>query len=76
MKLIVSNKRHTLIGTMDQLIASIVLAKYPTEIVGKGFTTNRELQSKIESKVEKYIKKISYENEFNSFVEKTSKEKK
>ena len=67
---------HVLLGTMDQLIASIVLAKYPTEIVSKGFTTNRELQSKIENKVDKYIKKISFENEFNSFVEKTSKEKK
>ncbi len=65
-----------MLGTLDQLIASIILAKYPTEIVSKGFTTNRELQNKIENKVDKYIKKISFENEFNSFVEKTSKEKK
>ena len=49
-----------MLGTLDQLIASIILAKYPTEIVSKGFTTNRELQSKIENKVDKYIKKISF----------------
>ena len=67
---------HVLLGSLDQLIASIVLAKYPTEIVGKGFSTNRELQNKIENKIDKYIKKIKFEDEFNSFVEKTSKEKK
>jgi len=67
---------HILLGTLDQLIASVILAKYPTEIVGKGFTTNRELQSKIENKISKYINKIKFEDEFNSFVEKTSKEKK
>ena len=75
MKQIVSNKCHVLLGTMDQLVASIVLAKYPTEIVGKGFSANRELQGKIENKVDKYIKKIKFEDEFNSFVEKSSKEK-
>lgn len=64
---------HTLLGTLDQLIASIVLAKYPTEIVSKGFSANRELQTKIENKIDKYIKKIKFEDEFNSFVEKTSK---
>jgi len=66
---------HTLLSSLDQLIASIVLAKYPTEIVSKGFSSSRELQSKIENKIEKYIKKISYENEFNSFVEKTKENK-
>jgi hypothetical protein len=66
---------HILLSSLDQLIASIVLAKYPTEIVSKGFSSSRELQSKIENKMEKYIKKISYENEFNSFVEKIKEKK-
>lgn len=64
---------HILIGSLDQLIASIILAKYPTEVVSNGFSANRDLQAKIESKVSKYINQINFENEFNEFVNKVSK---
>ena len=64
---------HVLLGSLDQLIASIILAKYPTEVVSNGFSANRDLQAKIEGKVFKYINKINFENEFNEFVSKVSK---
>ena len=64
---------HVLLGSLDQLVASIILAKYPTEIVSKGFSANHDLQAKIESKISKYINKVNFENEFNSFVEKQVK---
>lgn len=71
-----SNGFHTLLGTLDNLAATIVLAKYPTEIVGRGFSINSELQEKVENQLLKYINKISYEDDFNRFTEKNKGENK
>ena len=59
---------HTIIGSLDGIIASIVLAKYPTEIVSRGFSASNDVHDKIENKVTSYINKITYEDEFNTFV--------
>ena len=59
---------HTLIGSLDGIIASVVLAKYPTEIVSRGFSASNDLHDKIESKAVSYINKITYEEEFNALV--------
>lgn len=55
---------HILIGSLDNLVAAITLAKYPTEIVSRGFSSPQEVHERMEKKVKYYIDKISYETEF------------
>ena len=55
---------YAVIGSFDYLVASIILSKYPTEIISKGFATNTEIQNRIEKIFDKYINKLSYESIF------------
>ena len=55
---------YALIGSLDYLIASIIVSKYPTEIISKGFIVNSEIQNRVEQIFDKYINKLSYESIF------------
>ena len=66
-----SNGFHTLIGSLDNLIPTIILSKYPTDIVGRGFVTNNDVQEKIENILVSYINKISFDDQFNKLVQKS-----
>lgn len=69
-----ANGFHVLIGSLDNLVASLILTRYPTEIISRGFSVNSELQEKIEQSITGYINKISYEEAFNSLAQKSAKE--
>lgn len=72
-KIVSKNGFYALIGSLDNLIASAIISKYPTELISRGFNANSEIQDKLETKVEKYINKLKYDDEFSNVV---SKEKK
>ena len=59
---------HTLIGTLDNLVASIVLNNYPTDVVSRGFSANAGIQESIENHMINYVNKITYDDEFNALV--------
>lgn len=56
---------YSLIGSLDNLIASSIISKYPTELISRSFSANGDVQDKIEKIVDKYINKLSYESVFN-----------
>lgn len=52
---------YSLIGGLDQLIAMMVLAKYPTNLIPKRALTNQNVHETIEKIVTKYIDGLQYQ---------------
>lgn len=57
---------YAITGSLDNLIGSIILSGYPTDIISDNFKVSNELHSKIETIVSKYISKIKYSTELNT----------
>ena len=64
-KYIDKNGFYAIIGSLDNLVAAIILSKYPTELISRGFAANYDIQDKIEKKISTYLDKLSYESQFN-----------